>query len=203
MTDIQLAEVTLETENSRTKRLKAATNSAHSRLDSRIMQAKPFVDRDRYRGFLKMQYMFHRDLDALFFDPQLDAIVPDLASRCRLAMIEQDFADLGMSIPVLDEHPHFLMGQELTLPQGLGWLYVIEGSNLGAAFLLKYAAQIGLDEGFGARHLAGAPEGRGLHWRTFKAALDSVDLTEEEEQIAVSSAELAFNRVYSIAESVF
>lgn len=203
MTDLQLVEVTLETEDSRTKRLKAATREAHARLDSRIMQAQPFADLDRYGSFLSMQYMFHRDLDALFFDQQLDIFLPDLAGRRRLTMIERDFADLGMSIPVLEEKPYFSLGQEITLPQGLGWLYVIEGSNLGAAFLLKYAAKIGLNEDFGARHLAGAPEGRGLHWRTFTATFDSVNLTDEEEQIAVAGAEDAFNRVYHIANSVF
>ncbi len=66
----------------------------------------------------------------------------------------------------------------------MGWLYVVEGSNLGAAFLLKDAAKLGLGEEFGARHLAGAPEGRGLHWRTFTAALDEIELTEEEERVS-------------------
>ena len=80
----------------------------------------------------------------------------------------------------------------------MGWLYVVEGSNLGAAFLLKDAAKLGLGEEFGARHLAGAPEGRGLHWRTFTAALDEIELTEEEERRVVSGAQKRLRRGFTI-----
>jgi heme oxygenase len=190
-------------EDSRTKRLKAATHEAHERLDKRIMQLNPFADRNNYGRFLNMQYVFHRDLDALFSDVKLDALLPDLAGRRRLGLVEQDLADLDISVPALATAPIFLSGQNVPLGTALGWLYVIEGSNLGAAFLLKYAAKLGLDENSGARHLAGAPEGRGLHWRTFTAALDCVDLTDEEEQAAIAGAEEAFRRVYAVAEEAY
>jgi heme oxygenase len=190
-------------EQSRTKRLKGATHTAHDRLDKRIMQLEPFADRDHYARLLNMQYVFHRDLDALFSDEQLDALLPDLAGRRRLGLIEQDFADLGITLPMPQNAPIFANGHAVPLGTALGWLYVIEGSNLGAAFLLKYAAKLGLDENFGARHLAGAPEGRGLHWRTFTAALDTVELTDVEEQAAIAGAETAFRRVYSVAEEAF
>ncbi|MDP1908319.1 MAG: biliverdin-producing heme oxygenase, partial [Hyphomicrobium sp.] len=83
-----------------------------------------------------------------------------------------------------------------------GWLYVAEGSNLGAAFLLKEAEKLGLSDTSGARHLAGAPEGRGLHWRTFVAALDAVTLSAAEEQRAVAEAEAAFERVHALTEQL-
>lgn len=189
-------------EASRTKRLKDATHEAHEHLDNRIKRADPFADRGRYGRFLRLQYIFHRDLDALFFDERLDALLPDLAGRRRLPLIEQDFADLGISIPRAQEGPRFISRTEIDLAEVLGWLYVVEGSNLGAAFLLKYAAKLGLDETFGARHLAGAPEGRGLHWRTFTAALDGIDLTKEQEARTVAGAQAAFQHIYRIAELV-
>jgi protein TonB len=70
----------------------------------------------------------------------------------------------------------------------MGWLYVAEGSNLGAAFLLKEAVKLNLSGSFGARHLAGAPEGRGLHWRTFTAALDSSQQQEMSDQSTPNDA---------------
>ena len=85
----------------------------------------------------------------------------------------------------------------------LGWLYVAEGSNLGAAFLLKEAIKLGLNDGFGVRHLAAAPEGRGLHWKTFTAALDTVALTPEEEQRVVAGAKAAFARVQHAVDYSF
>ncbi|MCX8998074.1 biliverdin-producing heme oxygenase [Rhizobiaceae bacterium BDR2-2] len=194
------AERDLDT-TSRVKRMRAATHAAHSALDGFIMQAKPFEGRENFARFVRTQYLFHRDLDALFFDARLDALLPDLAGRRRLAMIEQDLADLGTERPEAGE-PVFARGSEPVLAEALGWLYVVEGSNLGAAFLLKDAAKLGLDETFGARHLAGAPEGRGLHWRTFTAALDAVDLDEAAEERAVAGAVAAFRRVHAYAEKM-
>lgn len=187
--------------SSRVKRMRAATHGAHSQLDGFIMTAKPFEARDNFARFVQTQYLFHRDLDALFFDARLDQLLPDLAGRRRLAMIEQDLSDLGVDVPEAGA-PVFEKGAEPDLAETLGWLYVVEGSNLGAAFLLKDAAKLGLDENFGARHLAGAPEGRGLHWRTFTAALDAIDLDEDAEARAVAGAVAAFQRVHAHALSI-
>jgi heme oxygenase len=167
----------------RSKRLKAATGDTHERLDKSIMAGEPFASRERYA--------------------RLDGMLPDLQGRRRLAQIGQDLTDLGFEIPSYDGEPEFGAGAGADLPTALGWLYVAEGSNLGAAFLLKDALKLGLTEEFGARHLAGAPEGRGLHWRTFTAALDAVDLSDEEEARVVAGAEAAFNRVHALVRSMF
>lgn len=183
---------------SRAKDLKAATAAAHERLDKRIMAANPFASADRYGRFLLVQHAFHREIDALYDNPVLDGLLPDLAGRRRLPQIKADLADLGIPVPAIDSTPEF--GSEIDLPVALGWLYVAEGSNLGAAFLLKAAAQLGFSEERGARHLAGAPEGRGLHWRTFTAALDSIPLTEAENRRVIESAETAFALVRQFVE---
>ena len=189
-------------EVSRTKRLKAGTRDAHGALDSFIMAAKPFESRENFGKFVKTQYLFHKDLDALFFDAKLDALLPDLKGRRRIGLIEQDLQDLSLDVPE-KESVRFHEGDEkFDLPEAMGWLYVVEGSNLGAAFLLKDAAKLGFGEEFGARHLAGAPEGRGLHWRTFTAALDEIELTEEEERRVVSGAQDAFVAVHNYARQM-
>lgn len=192
--------IAVDTEG-RWKRLKAATSETHDRLDKRIMAAGALATKERYGLFVQMQHAFHRDIDALYFNPKLDALLPDLSGRRRFAQIEQDLADLGISPLALAEAPEF--GAAADIPTALGWLYVAEGSNLGAAFLIKEAEKLGLSETFGARHLAGAPEGRGLHWRTFTAALDALDLTEEENQRVIAGAEAAFRRVHTLADRVF
>ncbi len=186
-------------EQSRVKRLKAATRDAHGGLDSFIMAAKPFESRENFGKFVETQYLFHRDLDVFFANETLDGLLPDLKGRRRLAMIEQDLADLGLAIPETGA-ARFTDETPFDLAQAMGWLYVVEGSNLGAAFLLKDAAKLGLGEEFGARHLAGAPEGRGLHWRTFTAALDEISLTVEEEERVVAGAEAAFRAVHAYAQ---
>ena len=198
MTTIELEK---PVEASRAKRLKARTNTTHERLDASIMAGRPFEDMQRYGLFLKVQYSFHRDIDALYARPVLDGMLPDLDGRRRLKLIALDMADLGLDLPAIASTP--ALQSDADVPTALGWLYVAEGSNLGAAFLLKEAAKLGLSETFGARHLAAAPEGRGLHWRTFTAALDALQLSDDEEDRAVAGAEAAFRRVHGLVKEVF
>lgn len=187
----------------RARRLKEATHAAHDRLDKSIMTHNPFGSRERYALFVKVQHQFHREIDALYESAVLDQMLPDLAGRRRFHLIGQDLVDLGTSAPVPDASPAFPEGADADLPTALGWLYVAEGSNLGAAFLLKEAQKLGLSEDFGARHLAAAPEGRGLHWKTFTAALDNVRLTGPEEERVVAGAHAAFSRVQNLVNQVF
>lgn len=190
---------TLQAPDSRAKRLKAATSDAHDSLDKRIMAADPFAAIANYGRFLHMQYRFHREIEALYDDARLHTLLPDLAERRRLELIGQDMRDLGLPLPEPKEDPVF--GSEpADLPTALGWLYVAEGSNLGAAFLFKMARALGLNETHGARHLAGHPDGRAQHWRTFTAALDAVSLNEAEEDRLADGASTAFRRVRALVK---
>lgn len=178
-------------EQSRSKRMKAATHAAHETIDRSIMAAAPFASRANYGRFVRLQYRIHHAVDPLFRNPALAALLPDLAGRRRLDLVEQDAADLDTPLPALDAHA----GAPMEMAPALGWLYVVEGSNLGAAFLLKAAAKLDLSESFGARHLAGHPTGRGLHWRSFTAALDAVTLDAAQEAQAIAGAQAAFRMV--------
>ncbi|ASV84614.1 heme oxygenase family protein [Ochrobactrum quorumnocens] len=187
----------------RSKRLKARTTGTHERLDQSIMASDPFASRERYALFVEVQYQFHRDIDALYDAAALDALLPDLQGRRRFGLVGQDLIDLDFDLPAADGEPSFPAGHDIDLATALGWLYVAEGSNLGAAFLLKEALKLGLSEELGARHLAGAPEGRGLHWRTFTAALDEIELSDAEEERVFAAAEAAFRRVHALVRTIF
>lgn len=195
------AHVTVD-DPSRAKRLKALTHEAHDQLDSRIMSLEPFRDRERYGRFLKAQYGFHWMIDPLYRRPELIARIPDLPERRRLDQIAQDLRDLGQAVPSIAGPPVF-GDDDVDVPAAFGWLYVAEGSNLGAAFLLKAAAALGLNESLGARHLAGHPDGRGLHWRTFVAALDASPFDDVEERRAADGAIAAFRCVRARVEEAF
>lgn len=183
----------------RIQRLKALTDATHERLDKRIMAADPFANRERYALFLDVQHYFHADVDPLYNDPRLNNLLPDLAGRARLPLLRQDMADIRGAVPAVSR----VEASVQTVPVALGWLYVAEGSNLGAAFLLKAAAGLGLTAEFGARHLAPHPGGRGLHWRTFVAAVNALDLSEGDEAKMAEGAKAAFRRVHALVEQVF
>lgn len=186
---------------SRARRLKAHTQALHGDIDQAIGGAGPFRNRERYGAFLRMQYHFHQTLAPLYVEPALVAALPDLPTRARYDAVAQDLHDLGQPLPTA--HPGPLPALDPTdHASAWGWLYVAEGSNLGAAFLLKAVAALGLDEQCGARHLAAHPDGRAAHWRDFTAALDAQDFTEAEEARAEAAATQAFGYVQALAREV-
>ena len=111
-----------------------------------------------------------------------------------LPLLRQDLLDMGLEPPAGDA-PTLPVDDPETL---LGTLYVVEGSNMGAAILAKEAAKLGFTAEHGARHLAGHPEGRALHWRRFTAALNEVELTAEEEARIEAAATEAFLHVETL-----
>ena len=191
---------------SRWRRLQAETDAVHRALDARIMAADPFRDVTSYGRFVLVQLQFFRDIDALYAEPRLAAVIPDLAERRRLPLAEQDARDLGLGKGLelgLETGLELPAGERpfagaIDVPAALGWLYVAEGADLGSPFLLKETARIGFDESFGARHMRGHPEGRGKHWHRFTDALDAASLTPDEDARLIQGAFAAFARVKAL-----
>ncbi|MDR5860400.1 biliverdin-producing heme oxygenase [Halomonas eurihalina] len=179
------------------KRLKQATQDQHERVDQAIRDLQPFATRAGYVEFLKVQYLFQRYTSPLYEKAALVAWIPDLPQRSRYAAVSRDCQDMNIDMAALNRHGD--LPSSLPLASSLGWLYVNEGSNLGAAFLLKEAARLGLSERCGARHLAAAETGRGAHWRQFTQCLDAVSLTHAEQQAVIDGARDAFDFVHSLA----
>ncbi len=179
---------------SRALRLREATRDVHAALDAALMARESFASREGYASFLAMQLGFHRTVAPLYADHALQAALPGLAERCRLPLVLQDMADLGLdtSTPQPGAAPP-------AFAAALGWLYVAEGSNLGAAVLRKLVMRIGLSDTFGARHLAPWGDGPAAHWRDFTDALDAVPLAAGEEADAIAGAREAFAHVARLA----
>ncbi len=187
---------------SRAAGLKQATAALHERVDSAMMAGDPMQDRERYARFVAVQYRFHQLTQHYFSDPTLNQWFPGLSARERLSAVEQDCRDLGLDVATLQQAPLPAPQTPEARAQAVGWLYVNEGSNLGAAFLYKRAQQLGLDEQHGARHLAPHPEGRGLHWQRFVAQLNAAPLSPEHEALARDGARQAFEQVIALAAPI-
>ena len=192
-----ISSVPMHAADSRAEALKAATRPAHEALDQRIMSARPFENEQRYGRFLMMQQALHHDAEPLYENAALAGCFGDLAHRTRLRAVMLDADDLGVRLNLAG---HLPVCTGMDLPEALGWLYVMEGSNLGAAFLAKAASRIGFSETHGARHLAEAPAGRAGQWRDFRRALDSVALRPADEARVIEGANSAFNRARQLVE---
>ena len=181
--------------------LRSTSQASHGALDQRIMAAKPFASRESYAQFLRVQYLFQRDVAALFEQPELNRLLPGLAGRQRLSAVTRDLGDLGRALPQDLHAPVFTPGAAVDLATALGWLYVEQGSNLGAAFLLKAAAALELNAEFGARHLAPHAQGRAPSWRAFSAQLDAVPLDAVARERAAAAARAAFLTVHGYVQT--
>lgn len=171
-------------------RLKNETATLHEQMHALMEQAQPFASRAQYARFVAAQYHFQRDVEHLFENPAIQAAVPDLQVRGREAAALADLADLDAA-----PGEAAIATGNVAMPEALGWLYVSEGSTLGAAFLLKEVKdKLGLSETFGARNLAAYPEGRAVVWRRFVSFLDAPGLSVQEQDAVVAGAGAAFER---------
>ncbi|BEV17899.1 biliverdin-producing heme oxygenase [Herbaspirillum sp. DW155] len=180
-------------------RLKAETAVLHEQMHALMEQAQPFSSRAHYARFVAAQYHFQRDVEPLFDDAAIQAALPDVQVRARAAAALADLADLDVLPGEQD-----IATATVAMPHALGWLYVSEGSTLGAAFLLKEVKdKLGLSETFGARNLAAYPEGRALAWRRFVSLLDAPGLSPQQQDAVVAGARAAFDRFGALLKRHF
>ncbi|NWB87641.1 MULTISPECIES: biliverdin-producing heme oxygenase [Pseudomonas] len=183
----------------RSQRLNQITHEPHARLDQLVKTHAPFETQANFARFVVAQYLFQSELVSLYNDPELIAIVPDLAERCRAEAAKADLADLDTEVPA----PMAGAVKNPSKAEALGWLFVSEGSKLGAAFLIKRAVGLGLSETFGARHLGEPVGGRAEGWKSFTRTLDGLELSAEEEAAAEKGAIDAFVRFTLLLEQAY
>ncbi|MBJ2290205.1 biliverdin-producing heme oxygenase [Pseudomonas sp. MF5691] len=193
------ASTTTERASLRSQRLNQITHEPHTKLDALVKAHAPFETQANFARFVVAQYLFQSELVALYNDPELIKLVPDLAERCRADAAKLDLADLETEVPA----PVAGAVQNPSKAEALGWLFVSEGSKLGAAFLIKRAVGLGLSETFGARHLGEPAGGRAEGWKRFTRTLDSLELSTEEEAAAEKGAVDAFVRFTVLLEQAY
>lgn len=177
--------------------LKADTAPVHEAMHVLMGALDPFADRSRYARFVWAQLAFQREVESRCQAACLATIVPDLGTRSRTDAAQADLHDLRSDLPepLMTHTAAAPSSNEVSQNEwaGLGWLYVSEGSTLGAAFLLKEAqSRIGVSETYGARHLGAAPQGRMRAWRAFVDTIDSANLHADQRASVIRGAHAAF-----------
>ncbi|WP_025854804.1 biliverdin-producing heme oxygenase [Pseudomonas sp. CHM02] len=193
------ASLTAERASLRSQRLNQITNEPHTKLDALVKAHAPFETQANFARFVVAQYLFQSELVALYNDPELIKIVPDLAERCRAEAAKLDLGDLDTEVPA----PVAGAVKNPSKAEALGWLFVSEGSKLGAAFLIKRAVGLGLSETFGARHLGEPAGGRAEGWKSFTRTLDALEFSAEEEAAVEKGAIDAFVRFTVLLEQAY
>jgi len=174
--------------NSLSLRLKQETAAEHECMHQLMSQAKVFSSKEKYAQFTLSQYYFQREIEHLFEKEGVAGLIPDLDIRGRSKQALADLNDLG-----IQPNEQQLHSENVQLPEALGWIYVSEGSTLGAAFLFKEAQKhLGFSETFAARNLAAYPEGRAKVWKRFVQALDETGFDQTQQDRVVQGALDAF-----------
>jgi heme oxygenase (biliverdin-IX-beta and delta-forming) len=178
------------TQDSLMLRLKQETLTEHDRMERLMEQSGVFDSQNNYAQFTLSQYYFQKDVEHLYLDQKVQALIPDLDVRGRSEAAYQDLVDLEIK-----PQQETVATNSVQYPESLGWIYVSEGSTLGAAFLYKAAqAKFGFNADFAARNLAAYPEGRAIVWKRFKQTLDGAGFNEEEKNKIIAGALAGFKR---------
>lgn len=170
-----------------TARLKAHSHKTHDSVDDLVMSKKPFESVDNYKKFLQAQHEFHKAVQPIYHNGALATKIDGLANLSRFERVKADMTDVGISpLKTPPTVPAY------TDDEAIGWLYCVEGSNIGAAILYKHAGKIELSDAYGASHLAAHPDGRKPHWEDVKGKIDALPLDDSATAAAKKGVDDAF-----------
>lgn len=175
------------------ERLREETKEAHQALERMLI---PMIREIRsvadYVRLLGLMYGYHNPVERQLAIYLNDAIVPLYTQRRNSNALVKDMLAFTEE-PVLTECA--------TLPaitnewQALGAMYVLEGSTLGGAVIsrmLTRDASLGLE--CGLRFFDYYGEERITMWQSFKAALDAMPASAEEQDDTIATARDTFER---------
>lgn len=168
--------------------LRKRTQTAHERLDASVGS---FNTLDEYRRYLTSVSTFRAAMEGA-----LKHVVWPAGWSWRpitlAKSLNRDAIDLGLPAAGDAGHDMDLTDHSVLL----GALYVLEGSTLGARVLCQRAAALGLDEAFGARHLAIMSKDI-AQWQSFLVLLD------EASDFDIERAATSANAVFALALQCF
>ena len=75
--------------------LKEQTTTTHDSVDNLVMSVQPFSSKENYIKFLKLQSVFHKAVDHIYKDAELNKAIPELEYMARYDAVTQDLKDLG------------------------------------------------------------------------------------------------------------
>jgi len=175
-------------------RLKAETAERHDRIERDLDLMRPDLTRAEWVRLVARFYGFYQPWEeaiarAVGGDGDLAAMVAD---RRKVAWLERDLADLDVGEEARRSLPRCRRLPVIeTIEQVLGSMYVLEGSRLGAAYLLKAVERSADPVVAGAT--AYLSHGAGQHlWPSFLEMLETHAATLDDDAAALTAAREAF-----------
>jgi len=154
------------------EQLKSQTAAAHASIEQRLRVARSPASVDDYRNYLRAMYGFTAPIEQrLRALPGAFATDVELDRRCKAQLIARDLTELGRGqadgAPPLDFCDALPESRDTT--EALGTLYVLEGSTLGARWLLRHLQPLGIDDC--CSYLRSYGDALGSMWEKMRGAL--------------------------------
>ena len=153
--------------------LKFATAAAHSSLECVLAKRGYFEGREQYIHYLQRFLAFQLEAERVLDTPVTLEAIPDWPQRQRASLARADLAILGAPERRFDGAS---LPPVLATEQALGIVYVLEGSTLGGAWLLRQLAPLGVTATQGGSYLASYGANRGKMWQRFLFMLEEAHL---------------------------
>jgi heme oxygenase len=164
--------------------LRQRTRSLHEKLDGSFALTA-LGTKDGYAAFLAMSAA-SAAIELALEDAGIRHVLPDWDRRRRRFALEADFKMLGRAIPRVQVVP---LADDLgTL---LGWSYVLEGSRMGARFVLQVILTSADPKLAAATQFLRHGSEAGF-WNSFKTVLTTIDDKPRAIQNACDGARSAF-----------
>lgn len=166
--------------------LKEATRHLHARTEKAFDLKHRISTIDGYRDSLVGLYRLHTASCQALLDLDWREVPVDLA-RCqqRLDWLRTDLAYYLFEVAEIAPPPPLTLADEA---EGLGCLYVIEGSMLGGEYISRaIQKRLGVTEENGGRFFTGFGDGTDAAWWTFVTTLDRHTVTSVGSRAAIGA----------------
>ncbi|WEA01520.1 biliverdin-producing heme oxygenase [Mucilaginibacter sp. SJ] len=174
--------------------IKEATKEAHQQLEKKVVQKlKAIRSNQDYADLLRYFYAYFSHLEKVIAPFITIDILPDYAQRRNSSFLKSDIEALGGDINNL---PETSVPEINNVIQALGALYVMEGSIMGGSIIVQMLAKGGITEG--VSFFSGYGPATGQMWGTFISVLNAIAANDEEEAIAVHTANDTFNHFAAV-----
>ena len=177
------------------QRLKAGTSDVHRRIEERVPVFSPTFALADYCILLERFYGFWAPLEAKLSQLHVlrDAEL-DLAGRMKSFLLERDLRILGLQPALLPQCDNLPVVESFV--QGLGCLYVLEGSTLGARVISRHLKdKLHLADGSGASFFNAYGDSVGQRWNDFRSFATARVITEDAEEM-ITAARRTFECFY-------
>ena len=177
------------------KRLRSETQAQHSALESRMPLMDPAFSLADYWRLLARFHGYYVPLEArLVAWSRTEGQRINYAERVKVPELERDLIALGETAETIAQLPRCAALPVLTTEaDGLGCLYVVEGSTLGGQVITRQLQKgLGLSPASGGAFFNGYGAETGARWKAFGFGLEEAAARLDQDDAIIAGANETF-----------